>query len=209
MDNAEIKMKEYDALKREILELQKRREQLFLYTITVLGFVLGFTLKTVGIPFIIISFIPYLIIINFCRATVISSNHIIIIGTYIRHFIEDSSPKALYWETVWDQIAKEKRKESKGYWYTFYLITSLTTCAGMLTLIIIDEDKLKPIILQSHPRTLFITIFALLHIIACTYCIIKGVQGIQVGKQNKNARERWNAHWENIKNQKRKENHKH
>lgn len=209
MDDSEIRMKEYETLRQEILDHQKRREQLFLFSIASLGVVLGFALGESGIPFFIISFIPYFIIYNFCNSNAINSKHIITIGTYILYFIEKKHPEALSWETAWDKIAKnekEKEEEEKsknkggGYWYVFCYVASVTTCLGMIFLAWI-ENKLEPSKFQQIPEILSLIVFTLLHIFTCILCIKKGVMEIHFVKLNRRTREKKKESWEKIYNE--------
>lgn len=199
MNNGAITMKEYEVLEQEILDHQKRREQLFLFTITVLGVVIGFALKAKGIPFIVISFIPYFLIYNFCHGTYINSSHIISIGTYIRHFIESKHNEALHWQTVWDMIAKVGVRSS-GYWFIFSLIASIVTCIGAILLIWFPGELSTPA-KQPEFGITFCLVFTSFHILICFLCILKGVWKIHWGNMNKKAREYWDNKWTEIKNQ--------
>lgn len=200
MDTSSVSMKEYEFLKQEILDHQRRREQLFLFTVAALGVVLGFGLNEKGIPFLILSFIPYLLIYNFCRTTVINSGHIITIGTYIAHFIESSHKESLRWETAWNENASTGEK-SRGYWYNFCLNALIVISSGMIILIWIP-DKLEPLELQADWEIVIRLVFIFFHIVSCFFCIIKGVQEIFWSKMNQKVREKWNKHWRTVKDQK-------
>ena len=91
MDEKEIQMKEYDTLRQEIIEQQRSRTQLFIFTITAFGFSLAFVFKSEGLPFILFSFVPYFLIYNLCISTQSNSRHIVSVGTYIRLFIEEEN----------------------------------------------------------------------------------------------------------------------
>ena len=201
-------MKEYEVLVLEILEHQKRREQLFLFTVAALGVILGFAIKEDGISYMLISFIPYLLIFNFCRSTAINSGHIISIGTYIRHFIESNHKDTLHWQTVWNDVAKKKNedknalekdnkgKKNKGYWFTFCFTSSIVIFVG-ITFLSVIQNKLG----SKHSELLIYILFGLFHGASCLFCILKGVMLIHWGKMNQEKREYWNKHWLDIKSQ--------
>jgi hypothetical protein len=204
MTKDEIQMKEYEVLTQEILEHQKRREQLFHFTIVALGVILGFALKEEGISFLLISFIPYLLIFNFCHSTAINSGHIITIGTYLRHYIESNHKESLHWQTVWNDVVKKdnedknavKKNKGKGYWFSFCFLASIVIFVG-ITFISVIQKKLAPL---NLPGLLTYISFGLLQGTACFFCILKGVMLIHWSNMNQKERERWNKYWQD-KNQ--------
>lgn len=217
MDNSEVQMKEYETLRQEILDHQGRREQLFLFTITAFGIVWGFILRELlkdtesGIAFIIISFAPYFVILNFCLGNAIGSKHIISIGTYIRHFIESNHKEALHWETTWNEFAKGGEMR-RGYWYQFCFYASIGTLVGVMFFTFLT-DKLEPLGFQPIYNILANTsklnlklparsiVFAVAHIATCVVLIMKGVSEIHIGDLNRRAREYWDDRWTNYNNQ--------
>ncbi len=205
----EIQMKEYEFLVQEIIEHQKRREQLFLFTIAALGIILGFAIKEDGISYMLISFIPYLLIFNFCRSAAINSGHIISIGTYIKHFIESNHQGTLHWQTFWNDVAEKENedknaaekdnigKKSKGYWFSFCFMSSIVIFVG-ITFLSVIQNKLKPL---NFPELWTYIFFGFFQGVACISCILKGVMLIHWSNMNQRARKDWNKHWIDIKNQ--------
>jgi hypothetical protein len=191
MDEKEALLKEFETLRQEIMDHQNRRERLFLFTIAAFGVVLGFVLKLNDLPFIIVSFVPYIIILNFCQSNIIQSRHIITIGTYIRLFIANHFEYALQWEIIWDKLTKQKDSEDKkreaylkggGYWFYFCLIALIAYCIGIISLAYFEKFKFQP----------FIYPFIILHFLSCTLCYFFGVKKIHWANLTKKAREKSN-----------------
>jgi len=199
MKENEALISEFDSLRTEILDHQSRREKLFLFTITALGAVLGFIINSSGISFIIVSFLPYFIIYNFCKTAYIQSIHIITMGTYIRNYIAPYYEIAFRWEVIWDLKAKKDAKDKSvprgeylkggGYWFYFCLLTTIFTCVGISCLTLFSYKHFLT------TNQLYIAIFISLHVLMCILTIIFGVLKIHWGRLNRKFRKQQNDMW--------------
>jgi hypothetical protein len=207
-EEKEALLKEFESLRQEIMDHQSRREKIFLFTIAAFGVVLGFIINLTAVPFIIVSFVPYIIIFNFCKIAYIQSTHIITIGTYIHHFIAEHYEYALQWEKIWDWLTKqkeiEKTKDGKkkreeylkggGYWFYFCLIALIVYCIGIIALGLFEDGIFRKLKFQP------ILPFSILHLLACISCFYFGVKNIHWARLNKKARNNSEKNWNAYKN---------
>lgn len=190
MKEEEALLREYDALRAEILAHQARREQVFLFTVTALGVVLGLALKTSGVTFVAVSLTPYFLIFHFCKVVSINSRHIITLGAYIRCFIAPHYEIALKWEDVWHRKAaggsdegapKERFWKGRTYWHSFAVAASLVTFLGASILALLSK-------IHFNAGILGFSIFALVHLALCIITIGRGASKISWSKVNREKR---------------------
>lgn len=193
----DLTIPEYQKLTNEILDHQKRREQLFLYTIFGLGVIYGLIFaSTSPIQFVILSFVPYVLIINFCISFRINSKQIITLGSFIRFAIEPLFKETVHWETYWGDYAgasgKKKSKMNAGYWFIFILITVIGTS---LLLPLFAEFSGKLINPETHARLMPLYPLIIGHLASLVLILIFVLPQIHFGKLNKTERNKFEKQW--------------